>query len=51
MRGEGEKEIVTSLHPVCVWCHSTLARATSGHVCGRGTRKGEVGSRTKHISV
>jgi hypothetical protein len=27
---------VTSLHPVlvCVWCHLTLARATSAHVCG-----------------
>ena len=28
--------IVTSLHPVliCVWCHLTLARTTSAHVCG-----------------
>ena len=27
---------MTSLHPVlvCVWCHLTLARATSAHVCG-----------------
>jgi len=27
---------VTSLRPVliCVWCHLTLARATSAHVCG-----------------
>jgi len=24
MRGEGEKEIVTSLHPVYVWCHFDL---------------------------
>jgi len=30
------RNIVTSLHPVlmCVWCHLTLARATSAHVCG-----------------
>ena len=30
------RSIVTSLHPVliCVWCHLTLARATSAHVCG-----------------
>jgi len=30
------RNIVTSLRPVliCVWCHLTLARATSAHVCG-----------------
>jgi len=40
MRGEGEKGIVTSLHPVCVWCHSTLARATSGRVWARNAEGG-----------